>query len=238
MTNEITKRDSLPSLPVATKVLMQGWRVSPRKSYDSLPETISHEEIIRSDSPCLAQIKNHISPDTAKMIVAMAIEDVNRLFRADRRMEPQDIAVTAKAILRRFWYLKPEDIKKCFNGRRPKQFVLEGDSFISWLSEYDLRRDNTCEDMAVNGKPDEPNSGAITHKTYLAMLKARADSGDKEAARSIAEYQRRGRSDSLQDKERKRQEFIKYKIEYLKKKYHDKTCDEPQDEAYDGPQHH
>lgn len=222
MSNEITVRGRGVALPARTQTLLQEWRESPRKSYDSLPETISHEEIINSDSPSLAQIKNHISPDTAKMIVAMAIEDVNRLFRSDRRMEPQDIAVTAKAILRRFWYLKPEDIKKCFNGRRPKQFVLEGDSFLSWLAEYDLRRDNTCEDMAASGNRTDPDTGYISHKTYLAMLEARANDGDSEAKRIVAGYRARSRVSSKGDAERKKTAFRLFKHEYLKSKgYYD-----------------
>lgn len=218
MNNEITVRGGGVSLPARTQTLLQEWRESPRKSYDSLPETISHEEIIRSDSPNLAQIKNNISPDMAQIIVAMAIEDVNRLFRADRRMQPQDIAFTAKIILRRFWYLKPEDIKKCFNGHRPKQFVLEGDSFLSWLAEYDLERDNVCEDMAVNGNQTNRDPGAITHAAYLAMLESRANDGDGEASRMLSDIRKRSAVKSGEPTRKEKLDFLKFKMQYLKEK--------------------
>lgn len=217
MNNELTKRGA-PALPARTQTLMQGWCESPRKSYDNLPETISHEEIIRSESPSLAQIKNHIGSDMAQMVVAMAIEDVNRLFRVDRRMEPQDIVATAKAILKRFWYLKPEDIKKCFNGRRPKQFVLEGDSFLSWLAEYDLQRDNACEDMAANGNHADRDPGAITHAAYLAMLETRANGGDEESRRILDDYRKRIKVPTAEESRRKEIEFQKYRYKYLKQK--------------------
>lgn len=148
----------------------------------------------------------------------MAIEDVNRIFRPDRRMAECDIVTTAKVILRRFWYLKLEDIKKCFSGRRPKQFVLEGDSFISWLGEYDLQRDNACEDMAVSGIPDDRNPGAITHKAYMALLESRANRGDDEAKEILAGICRRTKGMSKEELRRKESEFRKYRKEYLKKK--------------------
>lgn len=230
MNNEITVRGREVALPARTQALMREWRESPRKSYDSLPETISHEEIIRSDSPSLAQIKNHLSPDMAQMIVAMAIEDVNRLFRADRRMDAQDIVFTAKVILRRFWYLKPEDIKKCFNGRRPKLFVLEGDSFISWLAEYDLQRDNACEDMACNGNRYDPNPGAITHKAYMAMLESRANDGDEEARRTLADMRRRAAIPTAEERRKKDLGFFAFNEQYKKTKGYydrDKSKEEP-----------
>lgn len=124
------------------------------------------------------------------MIVSIAIESVNRLFRADRRMDPEDIVIVADRIVRQYWYLKPDDIKKCFEGRRPKQFVLEGDSFLSWLAEYDLQRDRACEDTAANQKAEEEKSGSgpISDKVYRQILKARAESGDEEAKATLARY--------------------------------------------------
>lgn len=130
----------------------------------------------------------------AVMIVAMAIEEVNMLFRRDRRMDPEEIAFTARRIVSQYWYLKPEDIKKCFNGRRPKQFVLEGDSFMSWIGEYDLQRDRACEDSEVSAKTelekdeDGKTAGAISDKVYREILKARAEAGDEDARETLRRY--------------------------------------------------
>lgn len=218
MSNEITRSNNASNLPARTQILMQEWRESPRKSYDSLPDVISHEEIFKSDSPNLAQIKNHLGVDRTLMIISMAINDVNCFFRKDRRMDEYEVVIAAKAILRRYWYLKPEDIKKCFNGPRPKSFVLEGDSFLSWLAEYDLNRDNACEDAAYNGRNLERQPDAISHAAYMAMLEARANDGDREAVDILAEYRKRTLIPSEEEQRIKDLEFFKYYQEYQKNK--------------------
>lgn len=169
MQNKITLRNKTP-LPPVTIQRLQEWRKSPRLSYDSLPDVISHAEIFKSESPTLAQIKNRIGLAQAVMVVSLAINEVNMMFRANRRMTAEEVALTAKRIVNTYWYLKPEDIKKCFNSPRPKQFVLEGDSFLSWVAEYDLRRDNACEDDAHNGKALANTEGAVTYEEYKKNL--------------------------------------------------------------------
>lgn len=183
----LRQKAQLPA-PVAEK--MSEWRLSPRRSYDSLPATTTHADIFASPNPTLSQLSRHIGAPQAEMIVSIAIENVNRLFRADRRMHPDDIAFVARRIVIQYWYLKPDDIKKCFEGRRPKQFVLEGDSFLSWLAEYDLQRDRACEDTAASQKSEEEKSGsgAISDKVYRQILKARAEAGDEEAKQTLARY--------------------------------------------------
>lgn len=148
----------------------------------------------------------------------MAIEDVNLMFRKDRRMEPREIALTAKRIVDKYWYFKPEDIKKCFEGRRPKQFVLEGDSFLSWVAEYDLQRDNACEDEAQNGKENDVVPNAISHEVYLGMLKSKANSGDKDALKILEQYQKRSKILSQEELRRKEADFKLYRHKYLKSK--------------------
>lgn len=188
MSKEIT-RQGQPPLSARTLELMKEWQVSPKKCYDKLPDVISHEEIFTSKSPTLSQISRSLGVAQAVMIVAMAIEDVNRMFRQDRRMSPEDIAVVARRIVRNYWYYKPEDIKKCFNGRRPKSFVLEGDSFLTWLGEYDLNRDNACEDAAKSAVAMEnKQAGVISDKAYREILKRRAMQGDEQAQEILARY--------------------------------------------------
>lgn len=202
MQNEIAVRIPVPlPAPVARK--MNEWRLSPGKSYASLPANQTHAEIFSSDNPTLSQISRHIGKEQAGIIVAIAIESVNRLFRADRRMDPEDIVIVADRVVRQYWYLKPDDIKKCFEGRRPKQFVLEGDSFLSWLAEYDLQRDRACEDDAANQKAEEEKGGSspISDKVYRQILKARAESGDEEAKATLARYAKIDRARTPEEQE-------------------------------------
>lgn len=192
MDNGMIKRD-LPQLPAMTAQRLQEWRTSPAQSYDSLPDAISHAEIFRSESPTLAQIKNRIGMKHALMIVSYAINEVNMMFRADRRMTADEVALTAKRIVNTYWYFKPEDIKKCFNSARPKQFVLEGDSFLSWAAEYDLRRDNACEDVAYNGKVAAERTDTVTYEQYKRGLseenRARLEEFERRCGRVPTEEQ-------------------------------------------------
>ena len=108
---------------------------------------------------------------------------------------------TARAILRRYWYLKPEDIKKCFTGPRPKSFVLEGDSFLSWLSEYDLKRDNACESVGIEPEEVASSENAVSFEewcknrpkegNYLAFGRTgKPPLTDEEKAEKEADFQR------------------------------------------------
>lgn len=146
------------------------------------------------------------------MIISMAIEDVNLLYRKDRRMEEREIVLVAKRILKQFWYFKPEDLKKCFYSRRPKQFVLEGDSFLSWLSEYDLSRDNACEDDAMNGRAMEKDPDAISLSVYMEMLRAKAESGDEESQTKLKAIEARMSIKPSPTQEELRQKEIEFKL--------------------------
>lgn len=211
MSNEIIKAERFAHLPVQTRMLMSGWQTSPRNSYDSLPDVISHEEILKSPSPTLSQISHCINQNQALLVISMAINEVNSLFREDRRMNKMDVIATARAILRRYWYFKPEDIKKCFTGPRPKSFVLEGDSFLSWLAEYDLKRDNTCESMKEEPEEAAPSDNAISFEEWC---KSRPKEGNYIA------YGRTGKPPlTKEEEERKKADFLRWKKEeYLPSK--------------------
>lgn len=212
METDIITKSTSAALPARTQTLIADWRTSPRKSFDNLPDVVSHKEIFDSPSPTLAQIKNHIGEPQAVMIISMAIEDVNLLYRKDRRMEEREIVLVAKRILKQFWYFKPEDLKKCFYSRRPKQFVLEGDSFLSWLSEYDLSRDNACEDDAMNGRAMEKDPDAISLSVYMEMLRAKAESGDEESQTKLKAIEARMSIKPSPTQEELRQKEIEFKL--------------------------
>lgn len=211
MSNEITKADRFAHLPVQTKTLMSGWQTSPKNCYDSLPDVISHEEILKSPSPTLSQISHYIDENQALIVISMAINEVNSLFRPDRRMDKLDVIATARAILRRYWYLKPEDIKKCFTGPRPKSFVLEGDSFLAWLAEYDLKRDNACESAGIEPIEATPSEDAISFEEWC---KSQPKEGNYLA------FGRTGRPPlTKEEKEKRKADFLKWKNEeYLPSK--------------------
>ncbi len=211
MPNEITKADRFANLPAQTKTLMNAWQTSPKNCYDNLPDIISHEEILKSPSPSLMQISRCINQDQALLVICMAINEVNSLFRQDRRMDKTDVINTARAILRKYWYLKPEDIKKCFCGPRPKSFVLEGDSFLSWLADYDLKRDNACESGNQEPEPFTPSADAVPFEEWC---KSRPQEGNYLA------YGRTGKPPKTKEEiEKEKADFLRWKNEeYLPNK--------------------
>ncbi|MDE6512476.1 MAG: hypothetical protein K2L00_10370, partial [Muribaculaceae bacterium] len=173
-------------------------------------DSISHEEILKSPSPTLSQISHCIDENQSLIVISMAINEVNSLFRQDRRMDKLDVIATARAILRRYWYLKPEDIKKCFTGPRPKSFVLEGDSFLSWLAEYDLKRDNACESAGIEPKEAAPSENAVSFEEWC---RSRPKEGNYLA------YGRSGKPPKTkEEKERENAAFQQFRKDYLKSK--------------------
>lgn len=191
------------------------------RCYESLPTTISQSEIIRLDAPLLSNIKNYVGEANAIMVLSLAITEISDLVNVGKQMSETQIAKTAKQILKRFWYLKVEDIKKCFHEKitNEKLFTLDGQTIIRWLGEYDLKRDNVCEDIATNeGKKQDSSTGTISHSVYLAMLEAKANAGDESAKKTLAECQKRAKSLTPDDIRKRETEYWLYKYKYLKDK--------------------
>lgn len=223
MATELTIANDFKNLPAKTQDMLKEWRLSPKKSYDSLP-TLRVDKILSNDSPVLAQIKNYVGEPNAIMAISIAIEEVANLVNVGKEMSPRQVATTAKMILKRFWYFKMEDIKSCFYSRitEEKIYTLDPSTLLRWLGEYDLRRDNTCEDLAEREKREDSAKQATTYNAWVDALKQRAQSGDKEAQETLDSHldfkARLSRCKSLSEEREKEIQFRIFKCKYEQNK--------------------
>lgn len=185
---------------------------------------LSAGKIIRRESPTLRQIREYKDDAQLLMIISMAINEICDFVNVGVKMSPSQVAMTAKLVASRFWYFKMEDIKSCFYSRltTEKVYTLDGQTIMRWLGEYDLERDNACEDAAVADKGEAEAQGGVSYNDWLAALKAEAASGNKNAAESLAMHNRLLedlRNSPTEEQLRKKEiEFRIFKHNYLKSK--------------------
>lgn len=109
--------------------------------------------MIKSDSPNLATIKNKASLCDAQALISLAICEVCEFYNVKQSMNDVQIAMTADVILERFWYLKLEEIKKCFRDAVVTEKVyerLDGSVFLGWLLKYDMERTDIAMQISEN----------------------------------------------------------------------------------------
>lgn len=220
MKNEIAIRNA--SLPAVTRQELAALMESPQQYYSALPPAKISDPHTES-TPSLGKIRRSIPEEYAMMAVSFALMEVRDWFNTSGNLTDSQIAMLAEMIIDRFYDYSLNEIKAVFRRKMSegKVYRIDGNVIMGWLSEYDLERDNYSEDMARNGNRYDPNPGAITHKAYMAMLEARANDGDEESKRILADYQRRSRILSREERDKKEREFLKYKAQYLKSKKKD-----------------
>lgn len=238
MKNEIAIRNA--SLPAVTRQELAALMESPQQYYSALP-TAKISDPHTDRTPSLGEIRRSIPEQYAMMIVSIALMEVRDWFNTSGNLTDSQIAMLAEMILDRFYDYSLNEIKAVFRLKmcEGKVYRIDGNIIMGWLSEYDLERDNYSEDIARNGKERDDGKDAITHAAYLAMLESRANRGDEDARRTLAEYRRRAKVPDMDAGRRKEMEYRKFKYEYLKEKGLLNNGDkrDNKDEAHDSAQH-
>lgn len=163
------------------------------------------------------------------MLVSEMIREVNDFFNVKGKMTAGQIKLTAELILDNdaFYDLTLGNIKACFRQKMMTEKLydrLDGNIVISWLRQFKSDMAEQCENQSIGRERQrarEENSGdagAITHATYMAMLEARANDGDEEAKRILADYRKRTRIKTDEQKRKEKLDYMRYKAQYLKKK--------------------
>lgn len=126
-----------------------------------------------------------------------------------------------------FYDLTLGNIKACFRERMMGEKLydrLDGSIIIGWLRDFKSRMAEHCENVSLGRDRLEQrndtgdNAGAIAFETYMAMLESRANDGDEEAQRSLAEFRKRAAVKSDAEKRKEKLDFHKFKMQYLKEK--------------------
>lgn len=182
--------------------------------------------MIKSDSPNLATIKNKASLAEAQALISLAICEVCEFYNVKQSMNDMQIAMTADVILERFWYLKLEEIKKCFRDAIVNEKVyerLDGSVFLGWLAKYDTERTNIAADISENEDKAQTNNDATlligdgqprgTYSEYKQRVLQRVEQGDEKAKEELEQINifedRMARSGKARDDRGFKEYFLK-----------------------------
>lgn len=177
----------------------------------------------------LSQYKRSLDRKQQIVYLSMMIQEVNDFFNVKGNMNIKQIAMTAELILDNpgFYDLTLGNIKACFRQKMISAKLydrLDGNIIIGWLREFKSEMADYCESIYEGEERRQQceetsaDAGPITHATYMAMLEARANDGDKEALAILSEYRRRTKTVSPEEKRKKDFEFQIYKQQYLEQK--------------------
>lgn len=228
------------SLPVAVRSEIQRLRTSPLRYMETLPAEKAEDERPQG-ALMLSHIRRSLDRRDQTMVLSMMITEVNDFFNVKGKMTAKQIRLTAELILDNdaFYDLTLGNIKACFRERMMSERLydrLDGNIIIGWLREFKSEMADRCE--IVNEGKDRIRqreesggcAGSISHAVYMAMLEARADDGDGDAARTLAEYRRRTAIPTAEEQRRKDLGFFAFNEQYKKKQGYydsDKSKEDP-----------
>lgn len=130
------------------------WQLEPKKLYDQL-EVSTIEEAIKSKSPALSILRRELGIESAKLIVFIWVADLVQFFNVGKTMNEHQVGETVNLIFKRFFFLKPEDIKLCFDNAKSGNYGKLFDRFdgmiiLDCLSDYVSKRIESFEQKSDN----------------------------------------------------------------------------------------
>lgn len=176
----------------------------------------------------LSQLARTLKREQLILYLCMMLIEVNDFFNVKGNMNSKQIQLTAELIADNpgFYDLTLGNVKACFRHCMATKKLydrLDGNLIIGWLREFKSEMADHCENVvsgneaAARREELSGDAGAISHATYMAMLEARVNDGDADAARILDAYRERSKTVSPEEKRQKDMEFMKFKHEYLKK---------------------
>jgi hypothetical protein len=130
------------------------WQKEPQKLYGQL-EISEIKDAIKSTSPSIAVMRRELGVQSVKLILFIWIADLVQFFNVGKTMNEQQVGITVDLVLKRFFFLKPEDFKICFENAKSGNYGrlfdrLDGSIIIEWLSDYCSERINIFQQKSDN----------------------------------------------------------------------------------------
>lgn len=118
----------------------------------------SLKDVIRSENPSLAVIRKEFGEGGDLVLRAMLnvfIIDVVTFFNVGKQMNPAQVAITSQLLAEKFYFLKPDDFKLCFNNAKAGYYNqlfdrIDGNILCTWLNEYCNERAEFYETQNIN----------------------------------------------------------------------------------------
>lgn len=228
MSTELTRKQTASTLPAPLRNELQSIKTSPGPYYVELrPEKVSDPR--PDNTPTLSQIQKVNGFANALAVLTFAIHEVKEWFNVKNNLTHDQEAMTAELILdnEHLYDLSLGNIKACFRQKMMDTKLydrLDGNIIIGWLREFKSDMADWCEnrnlgrDRMERQDDTRDGAGAIAFETYMAMLESRANDGDKEAQKTLAEFRRRAAIKSAEQTRQDRLDFHKFKMQYLKER--------------------
>lgn len=108
------------------------------------------EQAIKAEGSSLALIRKDHDHETVKKLIMKEIVKMNGFINASRKMNLEQMEMTADLIIREYYYLKLHEIQYVFEqamcGRYGKLYEsLDGFKIMEWINGYDKVRTETFE---------------------------------------------------------------------------------------------
>jgi hypothetical protein len=139
-----TKRIPAEMMPKTEEQALQILKSYPLEYYNSLtPKTCS--DVFNSPTCSIVKYKKEEGETKARALVAYMISDCIECFNVGKSMNDVQIARTADLIIEEFYFLKPDDLKLCFNramlGKYGKTYDrVDTQVICDWLNQYNESR--------------------------------------------------------------------------------------------------
>ena len=164
----------------------------------------------------------------ATTMLTIIVSQQVQYFNVGKTMNAAQVAMVVDDIIDRFGYMTLEEVATAFaTARRTAQVYdrLDPNILISWLYDYDRRRDELCERQAQqpSSSPESSSPAAVpsasaerpsrpmTYEEYSRWLEAEVAKGNPEAIRAKADFDENRRR--REEPARKEDEFRKWREE-------------------------
>lgn len=135
----------------------------------------------------------------ATTLLTIVVSQQVQYFNVGKTMNAAQVAMTVDDIIDRFGYMSLEEIATAFAlARRTAQVYdrLDPNILMSWLYDYDRRRDELCEQQAQRPVASSPSSvtvpvasaAGMSYAEYGRWLEAEVAKGNPDAIRWKADY--------------------------------------------------
>lgn len=217
METGITKATTLPS--VERKALAT-LLTSPKEYYRDLVVS-SVKDAVNSPELPLSAIRSEIGMQGVRAVLVIALSELVQFFNVGKTMNDVQVAMTADLIISRYYYLKLEELKYCFQQAMCYGKVfdrLDGNVILGWIRDYDMMRDECVTDASIseaNEKKRQSETSGMFYNDYIAYLQKLADEGDDIAKHKLEINASVREQMKKRDKEA---EFKRWKEEYYRRK--------------------
>jgi len=105
---------------------------------------------IFNNYPSIVKIKKEIGSERLLIFLMDIIGKTVKYFNIGKTMNVEQTKQTAQLIIDNYYYMKPSELKYCFNMGKMGMYGriydrIDGGVFFDWIDQYSKERDATCE---------------------------------------------------------------------------------------------